>query len=59
MSPSGNFSTFLSQLQSDGLRVSTSSATYGLVDGMVPISDLPAMAQVAASVTPMSPLLIE
>jgi hypothetical protein len=57
MSSSGNFSTFLSQLQSDGLTVSASSATYGQVDGMVPISDLPAIAQVAASVTPMSPPL--
>ncbi len=59
MSPSGNFSTFLSQLQSDGLTVSTSSATYGQVDGMLPISDLPAIAQVAASVTPMSPPVLE
>jgi hypothetical protein len=59
MSPSGNFSSFLSQLQSDGLTVSTSSATYGQVDGMLPISDLPAIAQVAASVTPMSPPVLE
>ncbi len=58
MSSSGNFSTFLSQLQSDGLTVSASSATYGQVDGMVPISDLPAIAQVAASVTPMSPPVV-
>jgi hypothetical protein len=58
MSPSGNFSTFLSQLQSDGLSVSTSSAAYGQVDGMLPISDLPTIAQVAASVTPMSPPIL-
>ena len=54
MGSAGDFSTFLSQLQSDGLQVSSSSATYGLVDGMLPIGDLPTIAQVAASVTPMS-----
>jgi hypothetical protein len=59
MGSGGNFSTFLSQVQSDGLTVSISSATYGQVDGMLPISDLPAIAQVAASVTPMSPPIIE
>ena len=55
MNSSGNFSTFLSQLQSDGLQVTSSSATYGLVDGMLPIGDLRTIAQVASSVTPMSP----
>jgi hypothetical protein len=58
MSSSGNFSSFLSQLQSDGMTVSTSSATYGQVDGMVPISDLPTISQVAASVTPMAPPML-
>lgn len=51
----GDFSSFLSQLESDGLTVTSSSATYGLVDGMLPIGDLPAVAQLAASVTPMAP----
>ena len=55
MASGGDFSTFLSQLQSDGLSVSTSSATYGLVDGMLPIADLPAVATVAASVTAVPP----
>jgi len=59
MSSSGDFSTFLSQLQSDGLQVTNSSATYGLVEGMLPISDLPTIAQAATSVTPMSPPTIQ
>ena len=49
------FSTALSQLQSDGMQVSSSSSTYGLVDGMLPISELSGAAQLASSVTPVSP----
>jgi hypothetical protein len=49
------FSTALSQLQSDGMQVSSSSSTYGLVDGMLPISELPAAAQLASSVNPAHP----
>jgi hypothetical protein len=45
-----DFNTALSQLQSDGLQVSSSSSAYDLIDGMVPIADLPAAAQIAASV---------
>jgi hypothetical protein len=59
MSSSGDFPTFLSQLQSDGLQVTSSSATYGMVDGMLPISDLPTIAQLASSVTPTSPPIME
>jgi hypothetical protein len=53
MGSTGDFNTFHSQLQSDGMQVTSSSAAYGLVDGMLPISELPAIAQAAASVTPM------
>jgi hypothetical protein len=49
-----DFNTVLSQLQADGLQVSSSSATYGLIDGVLPIAQLPAAAQLAASVTPTS-----
>jgi hypothetical protein len=52
-----DFATALSQLQSDGMQVSTSDSTYALIEGMLPISELPAAAQVAASVTPVSPPL--
>ncbi len=52
---SADFNTVLAQLQSDGLQVSQDSATYGLIDGMVSIGQLPAIAQIspALSVTPM------
>jgi hypothetical protein len=50
-----DFNTALSQLQSDGMQVSASSTTYGLIEGMLPIGELPAVAQIAASVTPVSP----
>lgn len=56
---SSDFNTVLSQLQSDGLQVSTSSATYGLIDGMLPIAELPTVATLASSVTPMSPPILE
>jgi hypothetical protein len=55
---SSNFSTALSQLQSDGLQVSSSSSTYDLIDGMLPIGELPAAAQIAASVTAVGPPLL-
>jgi hypothetical protein len=50
-----DFNTALSQLQSDGLQVSSSSSTYDQIDGMLPIADLPAAAQIAASVTGSPP----
>jgi hypothetical protein len=52
MAPSGDFNTLPSDLKADGLQVNGSSATYGLVEGMLPIAELPAAARVAASVTP-------
>jgi len=51
--PGTDFNTALSQLQADGMQVSSSSATYALIDGMLPISELPAAAQIASSVNPV------
>ena len=53
ISNTANFNTVLAQLQSDGLQVTTDSAAYGIIDGMLPIADLPAVAQISstASVT--------
>jgi hypothetical protein len=55
-SDTADFNSFLSQLQSDGLQVSTDSATYGIIDGMLPIAQLPTVAQISssASVTPLT-----
>jgi hypothetical protein len=50
-----DFNAALSQLQSDGMQVGSSSSAYGLIQGMLPIAQLPAAAQIAASVTPVSP----
>jgi hypothetical protein len=50
-----NFNTALAQLQSDGLQVGASSSTYDLIEGMLPIGELPVAAQIAASVTPVPP----
>jgi hypothetical protein len=44
-----DFNATLAELQSDGLQVTTSSATYGVIDGMLPIAQLPAVAQISAS----------
>jgi hypothetical protein len=41
--------TDLSQLQSDGLQISIESATYGTIDGKLPIAELPAVAQISTS----------
>jgi hypothetical protein len=53
-SDSADFNTILGQLQSDGLQIVSSSSTYGVIEGMLPIAQLPAVAQLpSASVTPM------
>lgn len=52
---SADFDTALSQLQSDGMQVNNSSASYLLIDGMLPISELPAAAQIASSVNAVPP----
>ncbi len=56
----GAFSGFVSTLQSDGMQILDSSSTYGLVEGMLPIGQLPAVAQLpqTLSITPMfNPIL--
>jgi hypothetical protein len=55
MASPGDFHAFVSAVQADGMQVSSSSANYGVVVGMLPIAELPAVAQVAASVTPAPP----
>jgi hypothetical protein len=39
-----DFDSLASQLQSDGMQITASSATYGTVAGMLPIAQLPAVA---------------
>jgi hypothetical protein len=55
-----DFSTLVTELQIAGMQITASSATYGLVEGMLPIASLPTIAGLpqAASVMPMfQPLL--
>jgi hypothetical protein len=54
VSSGSDFNTALAQLQADGMQVSASSPTNGLIEGLLPIAELPAAAQVAASVAPAS-----
>jgi hypothetical protein len=53
-----DFEAALAQLRSDGMQVSASSPTYGLIEGLLPIAVLPAAAQVAASVTTAPPPIL-
>lgn len=55
---STNFAQALSQLKTDGMQVSSSSATYNLIVGMLPIAQLPAAASIAASVNAVSPPIL-
>jgi hypothetical protein len=50
-----DFANLVSQLQSDGMQITASSASYGMVMGMLPIAQLPAVAGLpgAPSVTPI------
>jgi len=50
-----DFATLVSQLQAAGMQISASSATNGLIVGMLPIANLPAVAGLpeAPGVTPM------
>jgi hypothetical protein len=41
----GDFSQFVSQLTDVGMNVTASSASYGLVDGYVPVNELPTIAE--------------
>ncbi len=54
-SDSANFNTLLSQLQSDGLQVTSDSAAYGTIDGTVSIAQLAAIAQVSSNIS-ISPM---
>jgi hypothetical protein len=51
----GDFNAFIAQLQSEGLQVIAGDATYGEVDGMLPIAQLPTVATLSQtlSITPM------
>jgi hypothetical protein len=51
----GNFNTLISELESDGMQVLDSSSTYGIVEGILPIAQLPIAAQLpqTLSITPM------
>ena len=51
----GDFNTLNTELQTDGMQILDSDATYGLIDGMLPIAQLPTIAQLpqTVSVTPM------
>jgi len=51
----GNFNTLIAELESDGMQVLDSSSTYGIVEGMLPIAQLPIAAQLSQtlSITPM------
>ncbi len=41
----GNFSQFLTQLTDAGMQITDSSAAYDLVEGYVPINELPTIAE--------------
>lgn len=50
-----SFGSAMAQLQSDGMQVTASSATYGLIVGLLPIGQLPIAAEVTSSVTAVPP----
>jgi hypothetical protein len=51
----GNFNTLTIELQNAGMQIVESDATYGLIEGMLPIAQLPTVAQLpqTQSITPM------
>jgi len=53
----GDFNTLITELEGDGMQVLDSSSTYGIVEGMLPIAQLPTVAQLpqTLSITPMLP----
>jgi hypothetical protein len=55
-SNSSDFATMLADAESLGLQVTDSSAAYGIVDGYLPIAELPAAAQLPGSPS-LTPLL--
>jgi hypothetical protein len=54
-SSGGDFNAFVAALKSDGVQILASDATYGIVEGMMPIAQLPTIAvrPQTLSVTPM------
>jgi hypothetical protein len=57
----GDFAGLVAQLRSDGLQITASDPTTGNVEGMLPIANLPTVAQLpqAPSVLPMfKPILM-
>jgi hypothetical protein len=50
-----DFAAFMAALQSDGLQIIDSDPTFGIVEGMLPIAQLPTVAQIpqTLSITPM------
>ena len=57
----GDFNTLIAELQGDGMQILDSDSTYGLVEGMLPIAQLPTVAQLpqTLSITPMSNPILE
>ena len=51
-----DFSSLTSELQSEGMQILDSSPTYGLIEGMLPIGQLPNAAELSPtlSITPMT-----
>jgi hypothetical protein len=49
---------YLRRFRADGEQVIRTVPAYGLAEGMLPIANLPAVAQIAASVTPARPAIM-
>jgi hypothetical protein len=49
---------YLPKFRADGEQVMRTVPAHGLVEGMLPIANLPAVAQIAASVTPARPAIV-
>jgi hypothetical protein len=58
---SADFNTLITELQSDGMQILDSDFTYGLIEGMLPIAQLPTIAQLpqTLSVVPMFNPIVE
>jgi hypothetical protein len=54
-SNTGDFNTFVASLQSAGMQITDSSAQYGVVDGFLPVAQLPSVASLpdAPAVVPL------
>ncbi len=54
---SGDFNSYMQDLQTAGMQVTSFSSTYGIVEGMLPISQLPAVATNAQTLS-VSPIYL-